>query len=201
MLASASLKISIWTLSRPSVRVVIWRSALAHIDLAEIADPNLPALAEGDDGIADLFEVGVLVEGAHHVLGATLAEGAAGDVDVLLGEPVDDVFSAQPRVPETVGVEQDVDLLLEPAAHPNRGHPLDGFEGAFDLKLGEAAQPAQPLLAFELDPVAGETELEHRVEGRVESQDQRALGLGRAERPDRASPGCPGWPRSSRRPS
>ena len=92
-------------------------------------------------------------------------------------QPADHVVGAEPSVAEPVGLDQDMDLLLEPAAHPHRGHALDRFEGAFDLELGETPEPAQPLVALELDPFAGQAQLEHRVEGRVEAQDQRPLGL------------------------
>ena len=146
-------------------------------DLAQITDPNLPALAKGDDGVADLSEIDELVEGPDHVLGPALAQGPAGNVDVLLGEPSDDIVGAQTRVAQTIGLEQNVDLLLETASHPDRRHSLDRFEGALDLELGEPAQPAQTFLTFKLDAVAGKTEFEDRIEGRVEAQNQGSFGL------------------------
>ena len=97
MLASASLKISIWTLSRPSVRVMICRSLCAHSTAprsrTRISRPSRTATIVS----SICSQVLVLVERAHHVLGAALREGPAGDVDVLLAQPVDDVLDRRAR--------------------------------------------------------------------------------------------------------
>jgi hypothetical protein len=87
------------------------------------------------------------------------------------------VVGAEPGVAEPVGLDQDMDLLLEPAPNPHRGHTLDRFEGTLDLELGQTPKPAQPLVALELDPFAGQAQFEHRIKSRVESQDQRPFGL------------------------
>ena len=159
------------------MRVVICRSLFDQHDLAEVPHPDLAALAGGDDRVLHLLEVLVLVEGADHVLGAALGEGPAGDVDVLLAETVDDVLDREAGAPQLLVVEENVDLLLETPAHPHRGHALDGLEGALDLELGDPPDPPQLRLVGLGAGAPGEAQLHHRVEGGVEAQDQRPLGL------------------------
>jgi hypothetical protein len=55
--------------------------------------------------------------------------------------------------------------------------PLDRFEGPFDLELGDAPEPAQALFVGVAVAGAGEAQFEDRVQGRIETQDERALGL------------------------
>ena len=146
-------------------------------DLAEVPHPDLATLAGGHDRVLHLPEVLELVEGADHVLGATLGEGPAGDVDVLLAQSIDDVLDGEAGAPQLLVVEEDVDLLLETAAHAHRGDTLDRLEGPLDLELGDPAH-APELCLVGLGPrPPGEAQLHHRVERRVEAQDQRTLRL------------------------
>ncbi len=150
---------------------------VATPDLAEVADPDLAPFERGDDGVADLLEVLVLVERADHVLGPPLGERAAGEVDVLLGEAVDHLLDRDPGAPQLLLVEQDVDLLLETAADSHRGDSLDRLESPLDLQIGQPAKAAEPFFALEALAATRQRQFHHRVERRVEAQDERPLRL------------------------
>ena len=129
-------------------RVMISRSFCVRTTASEVLHAHVAILNASDDGIPDLVEALVLVERADHVLGAAFLERAAGDVDVLLAQPVDDRLNRKSAALERLLIEQDVVLLLEPAPDAHRGNAFDRFEGAFDLQLGDAAQAAQALFAL-----------------------------------------------------
>jgi len=77
-----------------------------------VLDPHLPPLDAGQHRLFHLAQVLVLVQGAHHVLGAPLLDGAAGHVDVLLRQPGDDGVDAQAGAAQALFVDADVDPPL-----------------------------------------------------------------------------------------
>ena len=85
MLASASLKMSIWTLSGAVGSGQISRSLWPRRHLTDIADAYVATLVpRHHDRVGNLAQVLVLVEGPHHVFGPPFGQRATSQVDVLL---------------------------------------------------------------------------------------------------------------------
>ncbi|MFM1943504.1 MAG: hypothetical protein RI897_2486 [Verrucomicrobiota bacterium] len=146
--------------------------ALGADDAGDVADADIAAFEAEEDGFADLFEAGVFVEGADHVFRAAFLEVTSGDVDIFLSESGDDLLDGEAGADDLVMVEEDVVFLFEAAADADGGDALDGFEGAFDLEFGEAAEAAEAGFAGEAVAIAAEAEFEDGVEGGVEVEDE-----------------------------
>ena len=120
--------------------------ALAVHHLAKVFHADLAAVAAEDDCVRDFVESLVFVDGADHVFRAALADTAAGGVDVLRPEPPDDIVDGEVNPLQFGLVDEDVNLLLQPAADPRRRHPGDRLDGALDLQLRDASQPPLALV-------------------------------------------------------
>src|SRR5690606_25527722 len=151
----------------------------------EVAQLDVLAVARDHHELADVIEVAELVDRADQVAGPTVEHAAAGEVDVLGLQALDDGVDVDVGAPELVLVEADLDLLLEPALDLDRGDVLERLEHAADVAVGDPAQILEALGAGEGGPLAADRQGQHRVEGRVVAQDQRLLDLGRQRRLDR----------------
>ena len=69
--------------------------AVRALDRRQVAHPHLSTVDGGDHRLADLLEIGVLVDRAHHELGPPFRQGATRDVDVLLSQTVDHLLGGE----------------------------------------------------------------------------------------------------------
>ncbi len=119
-------------------------------DRTEVPDRGPPVPRSVATMVSEICsQVLVLVEGTHQVLGASLLEGAAGEVDVLLCQAVDDRLDRDAGPAQRHLVQQDVDLLFQATADADGRDALDRFQGSLDLQIRDASQAPQALLTLE----------------------------------------------------
>src|SRR5690606_25193308 len=94
----------------------------------------------GDQHPTDFLDAGELVDRTHQVALGALFEPAAGQVDVLLLQALDHVLDRQADARQLLDVQVYLDLVLQPAADPDRGHAGHRFQPALEVVVGVAAQ-------------------------------------------------------------
>ena len=129
-----------------------------------------------DDDGAHVVCTQKLVEGAYQVLGLTLAQRAAREVDVLGGEPGGDLSDGEPEAGQAALVDLDLDLLLQAAGDHHRGDALDPLERTLEVLLGREAHPPEVGAAVEPDA-------HDRVKRGIVAQQHRLLGVCRKIHP------------------
>jgi hypothetical protein len=155
--------------------------AMRALCAADVSHTHFAPFERGDDRVFDLRQIFELVQRAHEVLGPTLLDRAAGNVDVLLRHPIDHLLDRDSGPTQLFLFQKDVDLLLQPTLDAHGSDTFDRLERALHLQVGQTAQAAQSRLALECGTFAGEAELEHRIERRIEMQDERTPRLVRQE--------------------
>jgi len=109
----------------------------------------------------------------------TVAEGTAGDVDVLGRESTGHLAHRQAERRQLALVELDLNLLLETTRDHHRGDAFDALERAFDVLLTEKTETGELVRTEEADAHDG-------VERWVVLQENRQLGVRR--QPDTIEP-------------
>ncbi len=151
---------------------------VALADFGDVLEALRYAVVDLDQQVAHLVERAELVHGAHEIALRAVLDAAAGDVDVLVGQALDDVGDAQPELLQALLIDVDIDLVLETAADFHRSDAGRRFETFLEFVVGEPTQLfqfgfADLALAFALR--RSEREAHDRVGGRIEAQQDRLL--------------------------
>ena len=138
---------AISTLSRPSMRVMISRSLYERTtsptsSRRSTAPPSLDSTHALEIGGAQ-----ILVDGADQELGLAFAQPAAGQVDVLLGQPLGDLRDRNALAGQRALVDAHLDLFFEAAGDDRGGDALDALERALDALFAGEPQPDQIVVA------------------------------------------------------
>ena len=84
------------------------------------------------------------VHGPDQVFGPAVLDGASGQVDVLLGQTVDDMLDGDAGPEQLLFVDEDMNLLLQAAADAHGGHTFHRLKKPPQLDVGDSPQTPQP---------------------------------------------------------
>src|SRR3546814_5855503 len=98
------------------MRISDWSSDVCSSDLGRL---------RGHQHVRDLVDAGELVHRAHEEALRALLQAAAGNVDVLLLQPLDHGLDRQVQLGQLLLVDIDLDIVLEATADLDRGEALD----------------------------------------------------------------------------
>ena len=149
--------------------------ALGHLGQIAQAD-DLIILAEQDE-LTHVRQRGVLIAGAHQVAQAALVDAAAGQIDVLLGQALDDLVTAEAQAGQAGQIQIDLNLVLQAAADLDRGDAGHRLQRLLQAVFGDAAQAFEQGRIAGRGAGAGQAVAQDRVAGRVHPQHQRARRL------------------------
>src|SRR5438445_4437170 len=131
---------------------------------------------------AHLVEIAELVDGAHEIALRAVLDASAGDVDVLVLEPLGHVGDRKAELLQTRLVDRDVDLVFQTAADLDGGDAGCGFKTLFQLVVRETTQLLERGLVDRATVSLGilrQRQADDRIGRRIETQQHGLLRLER----------------------